>query len=114
MSTRDGGPGAKELVGTRSVDSLWGRDGWVLTWVGRIAPSRTCRLRCSRGADIFSISPLLFTEEPWAGSERHGCEGFRGTVGGSGMGLGSSHPHLFLHQGLLGSAVTSHPQPQDG
>lgn len=58
-----------------AVDSTQGGDGWALTWVGRTEPSRMCRLRCSRGADIFNISPLLFTEEPWAGGERHGCEG---------------------------------------
>lgn len=63
------------MQGTHAVDSTQGGDGWALTWVGRMEPSRMCRLRCSRGADIFNISPLLFTEEPWAGGERHGCEG---------------------------------------
>lgn len=103
------------LVGTHK---LWaapgGSDRWVLTWVGRIAPSRTCRLRCSRGAGIFSISPLLFTEKPWAGGKRHRHEGVGGTMGDSGTGLGSSHPHPFLHWGLLGLAEASHPQPRDG
>lgn len=48
-----------------------------LTCVGRIEPSRRCRLRWSRGADSFNISPLLFTEEPWEGAKDKGGSGTR-------------------------------------
>lgn len=74
--------------------SPWGQSpargggGWELTWVGTMEPSRRCRLRCSRGADSFSISPLLFTEEPWAGGR---AKGGQGHCGGSGKVPGSSH-----------------------